>query len=84
MSYHIPCKLSDQIRCLNCGRVTRVSDLPTRRGRLPSANGGIMDSWQSIFYYCFCNRNHIKVFDRGDGELKIPYLARVEKILCPP
>ena len=81
MSYHTPCKLDDRIVCLDCGRIMRVRDLIPKVGKPPTNKGGILDSLQYVSYHCLCNLNHIKVFDRGDGELKIPYLARAEKLV---
>ena len=84
MSHHTPCKLDDRIICLNCGRITKVRDLIPKNGKIPTTKGGQMDSMQYVSYHCVCNLNHIKVFDRGDGNLQIPYLARAEKVPCPP
>ncbi len=79
MSEETPCTREDSIKCLKCGRVSKVSELIAKNGhRIPKTEEH--GFWQSVFFYCQCDLEHPKVWDAGDGDLFIVYLSKTELI----
>ncbi len=61
-----PCKRSDKIKCLECGTVTLVAELP----KVKQLRVG------ERFYHCPCNEGLIIVVDdNAEGNLTIPHHA---------
>ena len=67
MQVDIPVKMTDRIKCKECGRVLLVSQLISEDGPKfprPDKAGHV---WQTKYYYCVCNNPGVKVYDPGDG-----------------
>ncbi|MDO8486185.1 MAG: hypothetical protein Q7S77_00600 [Candidatus Staskawiczbacteria bacterium] len=79
---NLVCKPSDRIECTDCGGIFTIQDnlIPVLGRRFPKSNGD--GFWQQIFYYCPCDKHKKwpKVFDAGDGILKLVFRATVKLI----
>lgn len=80
MPKRVPCKLSDTIKCLQCGRVCLVKDLLSRDSIPFPRSDGLAGDWQPVSYYCPCDGAHPLVHDPGDGELIIIDMAQAKLV----
>jgi len=76
----ISLKLIDKIRCTDCNRVCKISELDDVNGHTIPKYDGKGGEWQQILYYCPCNNEGVKVYDPGDGKLVLAILAHVELV----
>ena len=78
----LPVKLTDTIRCLLCGKESVVADLPKRTGNSGRAPDRVRHL-VPVLYFC-CETELPKVYDPGNGMLRIPALSLWRTVVVPP
>ena len=80
MGTGIPCKVTNRIRCKNCGKVLKIGDLVPERIKPSSQAGRENNNMQMKCYYCLCDDMSVIAYDLGDGNLLLTNFAQAELI----
>ena len=76
MGMGVACQLTDQVKCLDCGRISQVMDLAKKESG--SYAQSTVRRAKPILFYC-CKREYPCVCQIGD-ELFVPPLARAKLV----
>jgi len=74
----IPCKITDSIKCLDCGRIIPIVELNVQKGKSFPRSDKPGEFWQVRYYFCPCDDEHPKIEDPCDGNLVVCAYSHTE------